>query len=207
MLDNIIVLITRIILTAIAVYFIYLAWTKNVNFVSWIKEKITNTLPIDNSVDKQLELVNILITNNKQRQLCLFIQIDESVDKIQDIELSITTNHKSGKGKVGLLKTIRDYKYYYDLLFTPYSTTDFIDNRILEYQKWANTGPDGVDSTKVNLESFNGDELILKWRDAENKKHIKKWPYERYRTIVDGLKKGPIQLEKGKNVYVSEMEL
>jgi hypothetical protein len=202
--DNIIVLVTRIIITGIAVYFIYLAWTKNVNFVSWFKEKVTNTLPIDDTVDKQLELVNVLITPNQQRELCLLIQIDESVDKIQDIELTITT--KKG-GKVGLLKTIRDYKYYYDLLFTPYSTTDLIDNRILAYQKFSNTGINGVDWTKVNLESFNSDELILKWRDAENKKHIKKWPYERYRTVVDGLKKGPIQLEKGKNVYVSKMEL
>lgn len=189
------------------VFFIYLIWTKDVNILRWFNEKAIKVLPIDNSLDKQLELVNVLISPNQNKQLALYIHIDESVDKIQDISLTITTNDQGSKGTVGLLKTIRDFKYFSDLLSTPYSTTDFIDHQIINYQKWSNTGPNGLDTTKINLEAFNGDEIILEWRDAENKKHIKKWPYIRYRNIVDGLKKGPIPSEKSKNVFVNEMKL
>ena len=205
--DTIILYFTRIILTAILMYGLYVIWTREVNIVKWVQNQVDNSIPIDESKDLQLEKVNLLVSGNQKGILSLYIQMEKEVDKIQDIEMYITTKTRNGNsGRVGL-KTIREFKYYYDLLLEPYSTTDFIDQRILDYQKFASTGPDGIDTTKVNLKSFPGDKIFLEWRDAENKKHVKNWPYERYRHIVDGLKKGPMKLEKEKNVYVSEMNL
>ena len=50
------------------------------------------------------------------------------------------------------------------------------------------------DGSIINIASFNGDKLILKWRDAQNEMHSKEYDYDRYRKIVDGLKKGPVKL-------------
>jgi len=70
--NKMILLISRIILTLILIYTFFLVWTKDVNLISWVKNKITKSMPINEqyiSNEKFSGLIIDLKPNDSKRTI------------------------------------------------------------------------------------------------------------------------------------------
>ena len=185
-------LIVSAIILLLAAATLRITWTKEISLVARVSKKIESYLPtVEPDLAKEHESkVNITLTRSLNGKLSLFLRLDHSIDKIGDIALSIDSTTDSSIA----LKNIRGFTYFKETLIHPLIAFKEIDASIAEVPTWIKDPKDW--------------DIVLKWRDGENKQHTKRWPYERYKMLSQTLREnGWVKDPNHDNVFLAEVTL